>query len=145
MDCTGCGACCLDESVPVRPWKGDTVADEYIDEEGCLKKINGHCVFFDPEARACTNYEGRPSLCKSLDVGCGRCHLARLWAGMCLGWFTPGTISLPIPLGSYETFYANVVHVPNSMKIESFAGTGTQKNAQAIQNYNSMVGTGLSW
>lgn len=145
MDCGNCGACCLDESIPVMPRKGDVIAAEYIDEEGCLRKVDGHCIFFDTKTRSCGNYEHRPWLCRSLDIGCGRCHLARLWAELVLDWSKPEASSSPVPLGSYERFYKTVSHVEGSMRIASIAGAEDEKTAAAVSSYNRAVAGSSSW
>lgn len=140
MNCSNCGACCLDETVPVRPAKGDVIAPEFIDSEGCLKKIDGHCVFLDPQTRKCTNYDNRPTLCRSLDAGCGRCHLSRLWAELDLDWFGKKP-RLPAD-GSFERFYASVQHEGTTMRIVAIGGRTEQS---VIDRFNVLVASAKEW
>lgn len=136
MNCTNCGACCLDETVPIRPWKGDNIPPQFVDDEGCLKKVDGHCVFFDTVTRQCGNYEHRPSLCRSLAVGCGRCHISRLWAEVELNWFSKAA-RMPKD-GSFEKFYARVQHEPNSLAIVNIKDM-TQDTQTAVTEFNAQV------
>ena len=88
MDCTECGACCLHQEIPLR--EEDIIDDEFVCEmdDGVryLGKVNGHCVFFNPETRMCTNYEERPTVCRVFPKGSPECLSIMAWADS-IGWF----------------------------------------------------------
>jgi Fe-S-cluster containining protein len=82
MNCTECGACCLNQEIPVTP--EDNIPPEFV-ENGKLKN-NGCCIFFDLETRHCKQYDKRPKVCIDFKKGCHWCVGIRGWADT-LGWF----------------------------------------------------------
>jgi len=71
--CRRCGRCCVGTEMELLPvdierimrlgYKLDHFArldDEFVR----LKCVNGHCVFYNPNTRACTIYEYRPIGCR---------------------------------------------------------------------------------
>lgn len=85
MDCTDCGACCIGTRVELRLHDLILVhPDHYesVDGHTYLKRIDGHCILFDMEARRCKDYEHRPSVCRNFELGSGTCRFFRARAGI---------------------------------------------------------------
>jgi uncharacterized protein len=73
VDCKNCQydhACCTLVRAPIY---SDDVGDYDLDE-ACLrsgmkilKRINGHCVYFDPQNKCCKIWDKRPRVCRTFD------------------------------------------------------------------------------
>ena len=110
MDCTNCGACCVDQIIPLNQLERKTTLPEHMDGYGNLKRVNGHCIFFDPKIRQCTNYEHRPTVCRDFDSGCGRCIIMRAFAVAKLGGISEGPVPVPVKPGLFARF-AERLHI----------------------------------
>src|SRR3989339_123382 len=95
MDCKDCGACCLGQNISVSDAVGDRISKEFVDQHGCLKQIEGRCMFFDMDTRLCKAYSNRPRVCVRFLPGSERCLYVRLWAEVRLDWFNPERKSVP--------------------------------------------------
>lgn len=113
MDCTDCGACCVDQRIPLNNLEILTTPAEDMDGHGGLKRINGHCIRFDPVSRRCKDYENRPEICRAFKPGCGRCHLMRTWADAQIHeWFINGKPYTGLSKSrSYLPFLRRVIRV----------------------------------
>jgi hypothetical protein len=72
-----------------------------MDEQGRLKKVNGHCIRFNPLTRKCRDYDKRPAVCRNFPPGCGRCVLMRLSLDRQMNWLTKAPGPIHVPKGSY--------------------------------------------
>jgi hypothetical protein len=137
MDCKNCGACCLGQDIPVLNNAHDEIAPEFVDAHGCLKQVDGRCVFFDTKTRLCTNYPGRPHVCINFLPGSARCLYTRLWAEVQLDWFNPDRSSP----ASEETIQAPFIPEMDTetMTVISIPGKSGQLVQSAIDRYNEAV------
>lgn len=137
MDCKDCGACCLGQNIPVSAAAGDRVSHEFVDEQGCLKQVEGRCVFFDTDTRLCSTYLNRPRVCARFLPGSARCLYVRLWAEVQLDWFNPER--KPVPSESQIRTAFEPVMNDQDMTVISILGMPVDLTEPAISRYNDTV------
>ena len=86
MDCTDCGACCIDQYIRLTEEEVRAARPEEV-QGSFLRKIDGHCIRFDPLTRKCKDYENRPAICRKFPPGCMECVLIRLSFDDQFNWF----------------------------------------------------------
>lgn len=119
-DCEGCGACCMDESPPVKDSELAQIPEEAT-HNGGIKTVNGVCAFFDPKKRQCTEYDIRPHACRILTKGSTLCLLSRLWVAVDLHWFDAERNQEPSP-GQFSKFLDRVNFIEDGLQISSIDG-----------------------
>lgn len=80
MDCTDCGACCIGTTVEITYKDLIYVHPDAYEKQGgrlFLKRVDNHCINFDPETRRCKDYDGRPTVCREFAPGSGTCRFLR--------------------------------------------------------------------
>jgi Fe-S-cluster containining protein len=100
FECTQCGDCCTgapgfvwvnaEEIAALAQEVGMDVAafeDKYVRKVGIRKSLieyaNGDCVFFDPDARKCTVYNGRPRQCRTWPFWQSNVQSEKAWKQTC--------------------------------------------------------------
>ena len=80
-DCGGCGACCMELSVPPFLDEIDFLPSELQQEviaarmEESVRVAQGlPCIWFDSQTLKCRHYEHRPNVCREFETG-GDCCL----------------------------------------------------------------------
>lgn len=80
-DCGGCGACCMELSVPPFLDEIDFLPRE-LQQEVIVARLEESgrssqglpCIWFDPQTLKCRHYEHRPNICREFETG-GDCCL----------------------------------------------------------------------
>jgi Fe-S-cluster containining protein len=100
FECTQCGDCCT--GAPGFVWVNteeiaalaqevgmdvETFEAKYVRKVGIRKSLieyaNGDCVFFDPQARKCTVYNGRPRQCRTWPFWQSNVQSEEAWKQTC--------------------------------------------------------------
>lgn len=137
MDCKDCGACCLGQNIPVSAALGDRVSSEFVDTHGCLKKVEGACVFFDHSTRLCGQYPNRPRTCVRFLPGSARCLYVRMWAEVRLDWFNRKRSNMPTEAEMVAPFEPEMNS--EDMTVYSIPGMEREAFAPAVGKYNEAV------
>ncbi len=143
MDCKDCGACCLGQSISVEKGLGDTIPDQYLDKQGCLKLVQGHCTFFNMETRLCDHYEQRPYVCRRFVPGSARCLFIRLWAEVTFDWFNPANRTTPSEDSLLALF--DVVINNEDLTVQTIPGVPGEIAADPIKRYNEAILSAPCW
>lgn len=110
VDCTDCGACCVDQAITLNALERSTTPPERMNGKGNMRMVDGHCIMFDPVTRRCTDYENRPTVCRDFKSGCGRCIVMRAFSDVKLGGAGAHPLRMPVRAGSYGEF-ARSLHI----------------------------------
>lgn len=103
MDCAGCGACCVDQDIPLTLIEQLLTSEDEM-EDGFLKKVNGRCIRLDPVTRRCKDYANRPRLCRRFRVGCGQCVIMRAFGRRHLNGVSGEPLPSSTKTGLYDDF-----------------------------------------
>ena len=140
MDCTDCGACCVDQYIYLTEEEARAAPPDEV-QGRFLRKIDGHCIRFDQLTRKCKDYENRPTVCRKFTPGCQDCVLMRLSVDRQYHWFDGTRERIRFQQGSYLRGLDNMQSVfdEDRLLIGVSMENPTPHEAEAIERTNACL------